>query len=113
MDTSNISEEQDKTGEGGRPQAKDTSSEVSSDAREREATTARSVRSDLKSSERATTSTASKVFLETVNRSWSCRQFVVLIFSIGAVVLAYFDPSFRPTFGNLVNIAMGAIKSSC
>ncbi len=44
---------------------------------------------------------------EAANKSWSCRQFVVLVFSIGAVVLAYFDPSFRPTFGNLVNLAVG------
>ena len=48
-----------------------------------------------------------KTLSDTANKSWSCRQFVVLVFSIGAVVLAYFDPSFRPTFGNLVNIAIG------
>ena len=41
------------------------------------------------------------------SKSWSCRQFVVLLFSIGAVVLAYFDPSFRPTYGNLVNLTVG------
>lgn len=40
-------------------------------------------------------------------KSWSCRQFVVLLFSIGAVALAYFDPSFRPTYGNLVNLTVG------
>ncbi len=48
-----------------------------------------------------------KTLSDTANKSWSCRQFVVLVFSIGAVVLAYFDPSFRPTFGNLVNLAVG------
>lgn len=54
-----------------------------------------------------TPSSAKKVLLETANKSWSCRQFVVLTFSIGAVALAYFDPSFRPTFGNLVNLTVG------
>ena len=48
-----------------------------------------------------------KTLSDTANKSWSCRQFIVLIFSLGAVVLAYFDPSFRPTFGNLVNLAVG------
>ncbi len=48
-----------------------------------------------------------KIISDTANKSWSCRQFVVLVFSLGAVALAYFDPSFRPTFGNLVNLTVG------
>lgn len=50
-------------------------------------------------------SSVRKVFL--TQKSWSCRQFVVLLFSIGACVLAYLDPEFRPTFGNLVNLSVG------
>ncbi len=40
-------------------------------------------------------------------KHWSCRQFLVLLFAIGASALAYFDPSFRPTYGNLVSGAIG------
>ena len=40
-------------------------------------------------------------------KHWSCRQFLVLFLAIGASVLAYFDPSFRPTYGNLVSGAIG------
>ncbi len=40
-------------------------------------------------------------------KHWSCRQFLVLFLAVGASVLAYFDPSFRPTYGNLVSGAIG------
>ena len=50
-------------------------------------------------------SSVRKVLLR--EKSWSCRQFVVLLFSLGACTLAYLDPEFRPTFGNLVNLSVG------
>lgn len=40
-------------------------------------------------------------------KHWSCRQFLVLFFAIGASALAYADPSFRATYGNLVSGAIG------
>ena len=52
-----------------------------------------------------TNTSVREVFLS--SKSWSCRQFIVLLFSLSACVLAYYDPSFRPTFGNLVNLAVG------
>ena len=62
---------------------------------------------DINNEEKNENVSLPKIVSETATKNWSCRQFVVLIFSIGAVALAYFDPSFRPTFGNLVNLTVG------
>lgn len=35
------------------------------------------------------------------------RSSVVLLFAIGALVLAVLDPSFRPTYGHLADVAVG------
>ncbi len=42
-----------------------------------------------------------------INKHWTCRHLIVLMLSIGALVLAYLDPEFRPTFGNLVSTGLG------
>ncbi len=44
---------------------------------------------------------------EVLVKHWTCRQLIVMILSVGALVLAYLDPDFRPTFGNLVSTAVG------
>lgn len=40
-------------------------------------------------------------------RHWSCRQFLMLLFAIGATVLAYSDPSFRDSYADLIKISLG------
>ncbi len=42
-----------------------------------------------------------------INKHWTCRQLIVLTLSLGALILAYLDPEFRPTFGNLVSTGLG------
>lgn len=35
------------------------------------------------------------------------RSFVVILFVIGSLILAARDPSFRPTYGHLADVAVG------
>lgn len=37
----------------------------------------------------------------------SIRSFVILIFVLGALVLAAIDPSFRPSYAHLADVAIG------
>ena len=40
-------------------------------------------------------------------KHWSCRQFLMVLFAIGATVLAYVDPSFRENYGDLIKFSLG------
>ncbi len=42
-----------------------------------------------------------------LEKHWSCRQFLILLFAVGATVLAYFDESFRDDYADLIKISIG------
>ena len=42
-----------------------------------------------------------------LQKHWSCRQFLVLLFAVGATVLAYADTNFRDDYADLIKISIG------
>ena len=42
-----------------------------------------------------------------IYKHWSCRQFLMILFGVGATVLAYYDPSFRDSYSDLIKISLG------
>lgn len=48
-----------------------------------------------------------KKMTEYLSKHWSCRQFLVLLFAIGATVLAYADTNFRDDYADLIKISIG------
>lgn len=42
-----------------------------------------------------------------LEKHWSCRQFLILLFAINATILAYFDLSFRDDYADLIKISIG------
>ncbi len=40
-------------------------------------------------------------------KHWSCRQFLMILFAVGATVLAYADPDFRDSYSDLIKISLG------
>lgn len=37
----------------------------------------------------------------------SFRSIIVFLFAVGSLILAFIDPTFRPTFGHLADVAIG------
>ncbi len=44
---------------------------------------------------------------EYLSKHWSCRQFLILLFAIGATAMAYFDVNFRDDYADLIKISIG------
>ncbi len=44
---------------------------------------------------------------QTLIERFNTRSLVTVILTVGAVALAFLDPSFRPTFGNIVSVGVG------
>ena len=42
-----------------------------------------------------------------IYKHWSCRQFLMLLFAIGATILAYSDPSYRNDYSDLIKFSLG------